>query len=197
MGKYKVGDRVTITKKCIVDGKLFTKGLAGKIIDESRSYAKEVCVEFDENINGHSCHGKGLFGHCWWFDSDNLQPAFAETKKIVITSDGKETLARLYDGNKVINKAVAKCSPEDEFNFCKGARLAFDRLMGDEPVKSKYYNGKVVCVEKKTKGCPYTVGKIYKFKDGKTVNDDGYAVPLLPVKSLDECVMAKFIPLVD
>lgn len=49
--------------------------------------------------------------------------------------------------NKVIaldkttgNKGIAKCSPEDEFNFNFGAKLAFERLMDDTP--EKFENGK-------------------------------------------------------
>jgi hypothetical protein len=53
-------------------------------------------------------------------------------KKIVITADEKETLARLFEGGKVVKSATAKCSPEDEFDFATGARLAFDRLLGEE-----------------------------------------------------------------
>ena len=58
------------------------------------------------------------------FEKDN-------TQKIVITSDGKETLARLYDGKKVVKKATAQCSPNDTFDFKTGAMLAFERLMND------------------------------------------------------------------
>lgn len=55
-----------------------------------------------------------------------------ENKKIVIITDGKETHARLYDGKKVIKSAIAKCSPDDEFDFDIGAKLAFERLMKEE-----------------------------------------------------------------
>ena len=52
--------------------------------------------------------------------------------KIVITSNGKTTLARLYDGNRVIRRAEAKCSPKDTYDFATGANLAYDRLMRPE-----------------------------------------------------------------
>ena len=45
--------------------------------------------------------------------------------KIVITTDGNKTLARLYENNEVVRTAEAKCSP----NFETGAKLAFERLM--------------------------------------------------------------------
>lgn len=52
----------------------------------------------------------------------------ADNHKIVITSNGSETLARLYEDDKVIKTATAKCSPDDTFDFETGAKIAFDRL---------------------------------------------------------------------
>ena len=80
--------------------------------------------------------------------------------KIVITTDGTETLARLYDGNKVIKTTTAKCSPDDNFSFETGAKIAFERLIDYAEKEPKYFNGKVVCVNKYA---GFTVGKIYKF----------------------------------
>ncbi len=51
--------------------------------------------------------------------------------KIVITTDGKTTTAKLYDGKKFIKSAKAKCSPDDEFDFGIGSALALERLMGN------------------------------------------------------------------
>lgn len=53
-------------------------------------------------------------------------------QKIVITTDGKTTTARLFDGNNVIKTAKAKCSPDDEFDFNTGASIAFSRLNANE-----------------------------------------------------------------
>lgn len=54
----------------------------------------------------------------------------ADFPKIVITTDGKTTLARLYDGKKVIKTAEAHCSPDDKFDFSVGANWAMERLIG-------------------------------------------------------------------
>lgn len=54
-------------------------------------------------------------------------------QKIVITTNGKTTLARLYDGDKAVKTAEAKCNPSDEFNFETGAKLAFERLFEEKP----------------------------------------------------------------
>jgi hypothetical protein len=50
--------------------------------------------------------------------------------KIVITTDGKITTAKMYENGKVVKTAEAKCCPEDTFDFNVGAKLAVDRLIG-------------------------------------------------------------------
>lgn len=50
-------------------------------------------------------------------------------RKIVITSDGRVTTARLIDGEQTIKTATATCSPNDKFDFNQGAGLAFGRLI--------------------------------------------------------------------
>lgn len=50
--------------------------------------------------------------------------------KIVITTDGKTTTAKLYDGRKTIREAKAVCSDSDTFDFNIGAGIALARLTG-------------------------------------------------------------------
>lgn len=50
-------------------------------------------------------------------------------EKIVITTDGKTTTAKLIGSNKkTIETATAHCSPNDKFDFLTGAKLAVERL---------------------------------------------------------------------
>ena len=53
-------------------------------------------------------------------------------KKIVITTDGKTTTAKLYEDGKSVKTATAKCAPEDTFDFGVGAKLALERLTATE-----------------------------------------------------------------
>ena len=120
------------------------QNIVGKVGTVKVAASTIIGVEFDERANGHSCDGKCKYGHGWWVSADGLQPL--NNHKIVITTDGIRTLARLYEGDKVIKSTQATCSPDDDFDFGYGARLAFDRLIGKED-KPEYYSGKVVCVE--------------------------------------------------
>lgn len=159
--KFKVGDKARVTNV---------------IHAVKNGYVGEEVIIKSINPNGelykHGTH-YGVEHSCFVFLEKELEPI--NEKKIVITVNGTETLAKLYEGNKVIKSAVAKCSPEDEFDLETGARIAFDRLVGEKPVeeKPKYYNGKVVCVDNCFNENGYTVGKIYHFKDGKLINDYG------------------------
>ena len=53
------------------------------------------------------------------------------TKKIVITTDGKTTTAKMYDGKSCIKVSEARCCPSDSFDFQTGAEIAFNRLFGE------------------------------------------------------------------
>ena len=113
---------------------------------------------------------------------------YSSDKKIIITTDGKTTKARFYDGKKLIKEAIARCHPDDEFDFETGVRIAFDRLVGEK--KPKFYSGKIVCV--KSSACWYTVGKIYEVVNG-VLTDNFNILSLSGVQSFDE-INAKLGP---
>lgn len=50
-------------------------------------------------------------------------------RKVVITVDENQTLARIYENNKVVAKGIAICSPDDTFDFKVGSELAMSRAM--------------------------------------------------------------------
>ena len=179
--KFKVGDRVRAIGK--VDG-LDLTGKCGRVIRvfSSPIIRVDICVEFDEPFwYGHDCQHRGKSGRCRWGEMSEFE--LLQNQKIVITTDGKETLARLYEDNKVVKKATAKCSPEDTFDFKKGADLAYERLMEEQ----KYFMGKAVCIKAPT--FRLTVGKIYDFSEsnGCGKNDVGGAILDFPKKDFAEC----------
>ncbi len=97
----------------------------------------------------------------------------SKLEKIIIYRNGAEVIAKNTATDKT---GVAKCNPAGEFDFNTGAKLAFERLMNPEPVKPKYYTGKVVCVE--SPDGDFTVGKIYSFKNGRVRDNGGWLRPV-------------------
>ena len=193
--KYKVGDKVRIVSKWREGCYPHPQGGMDKWLGKVMTI-KEVSNRF------YKMEEDG--GHWFWWELSIEGLAETVNKKIVITTDGEETLARLYDGNKVVKTATAKCSPADTFDFKNGAELAFNRLFEKEkkPEKQKYYNGKVVCVEKRYKHSipiPYfTVGKVYKVKDGIITGDNGWeSFKYSNLEILCLAVGNTFIPLVE
>lgn len=78
----------------------------------------------------------------WWHNMSkgtvSIKMGIKKGQKIIITTDGKTTKARLFDGKELIKSAEAKCHPDDEFDFETGAKVAFDRLVErEEKVKPK------------------------------------------------------------
>ncbi len=57
---FKIGDRVVVLEG--LNDRL--TGLKGVIIADE--YSSMPGVEFSKNIGGHSCHGEGKEGHCYW-----------------------------------------------------------------------------------------------------------------------------------
>lgn len=177
MDKFKVGDRV-ITKR---SRDFYEEGEKGTITYISS--AGTVEVSFDSTNPSRFDGGKTCrVAQC------NLDLLPESTRKVVITVDGNKTVAREYEGKKVVKTGIAKCNPKDEFSFKTGAELAFTRLMSDdntEPEKPKLYNGRVVVTETAYPNI-FTVGKIYTFTDGNTKCDLGTDIPSCPAKSFDE-----------
>ena len=161
--KFKVGDRVRVIKDC--DGA--KKGMVGTIavVEKVKMLcARTIGVKFDKKFyGGHSLSHRCEFGYGHWVYPDCIE--LISDNKIVITTDGATTTARFYDGKKVIKAAKAECSPEDEFDFKTGAKIAFDRLVDNE-IKNprKYYNGKVIFSEN-------TEGVLYVFRSNGDVED--------------------------
>lgn len=165
--KFKVGDRVRVIK----DYASAKKGMVGTIavVDNPELYgAKMIGVKFDKRFQGgHDLNGMCKCGYGQWVYPDYIE--LISGNKIVITTDGATTTARFYDGKKVIKAAKAECSPEDEFDFKIGAKIAFDRLVDNE-IKSprKYYDGKVMFSENTG---DFKEGVLYVFCSNGDVED--------------------------
>lgn len=109
-GKHRIGDLFEV-----VLGDAFNPGDIVRLIYDDKSEFPEF-----ERVSD----GKQQF--YFWYKVKPITPA---ARKIIITTDGRVTTARLIEGKQTVKTATATCSPSDEFSFETGARLAFDRLV--------------------------------------------------------------------
>lgn len=159
--KFKVGDRVVekINQK---------KGI---VVDFSKDY-DNVLVKFGGWNEGHDGRGytesgKTYYGkHCWYFYEEQLEIIKEET--IVIYRNDNKVVAL---DKSTVDRAEAKCNPADEFDFRTGAKLAFNRLMGEDvkpdngvrEVKRKAKVGEYIkIVDAMPSMIPYKNGDIFK-----------------------------------
>lgn len=159
--KFKVGDRVVekINQK---------KGI---VVDFSKDY-DNVLVKFGGWNEGHDGRGytesgKTYYGkHCWYFCEEQLEIIKEET--IVIYRNDNKVVAL---DKSTVDRAEAKCNPADEFDFRTGAKLAFNRLMGEDvkpdngvrEVKRKAKVGEYIkIVDAMPSMIPYKNGDIFK-----------------------------------
>ena len=72
-------------------------------------------------------------GGCRNWTDEMFSGLVAEFPKVVITTDGKTTTAKMYEGKKLLKTAASKCSHEDTFDFTVGPKLALERVTKKEP----------------------------------------------------------------
>lgn len=120
MSKFKVGDKVRI-----LDGskiKNYAGGWTtkmGRYVGDVYKVANVVHDSIDSSMYEYELEG---VNYVW--DERGLERCGNET--IVIYRKDNEVIAL---DKRTGKKAIAKCSPEDTFDFNIGAKLAFDRLM--------------------------------------------------------------------
>lgn len=89
--------------------------------------------------------------------------------KIVVCRDGNRVTASWYENGKKVAAGVAKCSPEDTFDFATGARIAFDRLMCKDDSSSAVDDSKsVVALSMWTR---FELGKMAVQVNRETIDD--------------------------
>ena len=163
--KFKVGDRVKVKKNTDTINRR-TVGECGTV---KKLLANNYCaVEFDKFVGGHDCDGFAKDGYGWNFVEDVLDLVKHQNETIVIYRKDNKVVAL---DKSTGEKAEAKCNPADEFDFRTGAKLAFNRLMGDDvkpdngvrEVKRKAKVGEYVKVVNAKPAIPsYKNGDIFK-----------------------------------
>jgi len=166
--RFKVGDLVKVKKeiKHVNTGKVLWMGC----MDEYKGKTTKVTkVDTDGTYHLDGCW-------TWWFDDEWLEKV---ENKVLIMVDEKDPRKVVARNTVTGEKAEAKCAPDDTFDFNKGAKLAFDRLMEkmegapqEKKEAKKEWRGKVVCVKAEGKTPAgqlvsdyFTVGKVYEVRE--------------------------------
>lgn len=115
--------------------------------------------------------------------------------KILITQQDNKVYACLQSNGKVEKMSVAKCSPNDIFDFKIGAKLALDRLFNSEQKPKENYSW-VKCIGyTQLNEHFFTVGKKYKIYDnGDIMADNGYVYEAYETRTKKETLdfLSKF-----
>ena len=130
-----------------------------------------------------------------------IAKALKSHKPIVIYQEDRKVIAQDIQTGKT---GVARCHPDDKFDFYYGVGLAIERLTGYKPESEpeptitrepEYYSGKVICV--KSRGS-FTVGKVYIIKDGILIDDEYCCFNSIEdIAWLNRHFSSKFIELVE
>lgn len=121
MRKFKVGDVVKPNKKADENYTITTTSVVREaIVTELRDYTMEIKI-----IKGSHSVGEVYTVEEKYFDL--VRKAKQET--IVIYRNDQKVIAL---DKTTGEKAEAKCNPADEFDFRTGAKLAFNRLIGED-----------------------------------------------------------------
>lgn len=99
----------------------------------------------------------------YWVSERLLKPA--DDMRIVIETDGKRVTASYYNNDNLMTKGIARCHPDDEFNFFTGAKIALIRAEEMQVLS----NGRYVYVGENT--IQWTRGAIYEFINGITLDN--------------------------
>lgn len=120
--KFKVGDKVNVGCKI------------GEVVYFDRN--DDLYLVGIHGFHGHNGNGwidkeisiqAGYEDECFWFNERDLKP-IDEGTEIVISKHGKEVRAVFKVNGNTVKESVAKCHPDDRFNFKTGAEIAFSRL---------------------------------------------------------------------
>lgn len=163
--KFKVGDIVKVKKNAVILN-IRTVGECGTV--KKLLTDNYYSVEFDKFVGGHDCDGFAKDGHGWNCAEDAIDLVKTQNETIVIYRKDNKVIAL---DKSTGEKAEANCNPADEFDFRTGAKLAFNRLMGEDvkpdngvrEVKRKAKVGEYVkVVNEKSIFNTYKNGEIFK-----------------------------------
>lgn len=205
---------MNIKKETINSGDTVVFLCRGNVIKPNEKYDR-----YNDRLNASNVKEAVVIGYDYIFDlllikvkkgaseligkTYQLSDADAVHFDLVRKSEKEETIVIYSNGQKVIavdkttgKKAEAKCNPDDKFDFHVGAKLAFQRLMGDvanEQKKDEICVGDTVKVVNRGRQFPVyetwsgLKGYRQNFVNGSFVNtEDNYKVLVIEKHDTDD-----------
>lgn len=143
MSKYKVGDKVRIVSEWNEKTMEAAFGSMDKWLGKVMTI-REVWTDYGRAVYKMEEDKNDVTNGWVW--NEACIAGLANEKKIVITTDGKTTTAKMYDGKSCIKVSEARCCPSDTFDFQTGAEIAFDRIFEKSGFWGEFKAGKL-CVK--------------------------------------------------
>lgn len=161
MVRFKVGDIVKPNPKAWGADREKAEGIVEAVVQKSDPYTFSVKVTKVKE-SGKQCLNQEILCQTG-YDAFELVKRGGVQTELHVTTDGTTTHAVLKEGGKIVKRAKAVCSPDDEYSFETGARLAVDRVFGQD---EKSAEEKGAAHEPKPK---FNIGNMVKVVDsGKT-----------------------------
>ena len=135
MAKFKVGDIVKPNPKAWSPDRKIAESIVEAVVREYSPYTFSVEVTKVKE-SGKQYLNQEIVCQTG-YDGFELVKRGACKRELHVTTDGTTTHAVLKEGGKVVKRAKAVCSPDDEHSFETGARLAIDRVFGKEEKKER------------------------------------------------------------
>lgn len=200
MAKFKVGDRIELisnihfTHACIGD--------KGKVVSANYNIVGDSSYGVQMDIKRpfyHSCHGKAADGYgqyLWGSCLKLVEEKPTREFKLIITSSGDTTTAKLIHGKDINKEATVTRCNKDEYSEKAAVEAVTKKIFGEgeEEKNDNLFNGKAVLIS--GEHMYFTKGKIYEFKNGNCVNDRGNIVKLGHTKQSIE-QSDYFLPIVE
>lgn len=200
MAKFKVGDKVeVISKKYYTAASIGDKGTVVQV-DFPNGHDSGYAVQMDrKNPRYHNCnglvpwgYGQILWGECLKLVEEKPTREF----KLIITSSGDTTTAKLIHGKDVAKEATVTRYSKDEYSEKAAVEAVAKKIFGEDEKKEELFNGKVVCLMDLTYIPKYTKGRVYEFVNGNCKDDYGNVINYR--YTLEEVEESKwFLPIVE
>lgn len=197
MAKFKVGDRIELisnihfTHACIGD--------KGKVVSANYNIVGDSSYGVQMDIKRpfyHSCHGKAADGYgqyLWGSCLKLVEEKPTREFKLIITSSGDTTTAKLIHGKDINKEATVTRYSKDEYSEKAAVEAVTKKIFGEDEKKVDWFNGKVVCVAYSGDG--FTKGKIYECIEGELTSDSGDKMGAYTIEKMKNSQL--FLPIVE